>query len=80
MEGIFKGNMTVSVDAWPTKSEGSSERDNRDGGGIAKVSDGSVRGGGVGEAVMIKVGITLVVVVAATTVAASQEWIIIISL
>ena len=62
------------------RSQGSSEGDNRDGGGIAKVSDGSVRGGG-GEAVMIKVGITVVVVATtATTVAASQEWIIIISL
>jgi hypothetical protein len=62
------------------RSEGSSEGDNRDGGGIAKVSDGSVCGGGGGEAVMIKVGITVMVVATATTVAASQEWIIIISL
>ena len=60
------------------RSEGSSEGDNRDGGGIGKVSDGSVRGSGGGEAVMIKVGITVVVVATAT--AASQEWIIIISL
>ena len=79
MEGIFKGNMTVTMDAYATKLEGSSEGDNRDGGGIAKVSDGSVSGGD-GEAVMVKVGITVLVVVAATTVVSSQDWIIIISL
>ena len=49
------------------RSEGSSEGDNRDGGGIAKVSDGSVCGGGGGEAVMIKVGITVIVVAATAT-------------